>query len=410
MLTPSITAAGCTILRKIDVSSNLREALAASEHYGSEVETGPDSPLGQLIDPFAEDLGQAYEQIADIYNADNPDSAEGVPLDNLAGVTLAQREPATYSRVTLTLTGTPATVVPAGKRAGITGGTAWALDDDCIIGAGPTAAFATCTTLGLQTAEIGAISQILDPVTGWSAVTNAAVVDSTTTAGHEIEGDGQLQARREESLALAGSSTDPATQARITADASVTAVAVRSNRTDEDLSDGQPPASLAIFVWPVPLDLDSFAALIYGSFGAPGGIRLWGSVTREIRDAQGYLTEVSWSPATELVLHWAAIVTPNTEGSPYPADGDDQVEAAILAYSEAALGLGIDVLPDLAKGYILMGWTDADDVRHAGVPGIRSLILQVKVGSAPSGGDTVPITVDMDEIATTIAGNIGVTS
>lgn len=410
MLSPYYDARGLSVLRAVDVAANLRERFIASPHFGPSCNTGPDTAYGELIENFAEELGSAYSLLRAVVDADNPDAAVGVQLDRLAAITLLRREPATYSRAYLLLEGTVGTVIAAGKRARIPNGTYWALEDDVTIGGGGTAyGWAACTVSGLETANAETISEIVDSVVGWTAVSNPSAVTADDTAGHDVEQDEAFRQHREDSLALAGSSTDQASRARLEALDYITTAVVLSNRSDEPLGSGQPAHSLAVYVYPDPADPDAFALAMYQAFLPVAGIRLWGSVERYIVDAQGKQTLVAYTPAEVLELHAEILVTLDSEGEAYPADGDDLVEAAVLAYVNS-LAVGRDVLPDVIKGWILAGWTDTDGVRHAGVTGIRSMVVRIKFGGAPGSGDTVPLEVEPTQIARADAEDVTVTA
>lgn len=391
-VTPSLSAAGLTVLRVEDVRERLVAAIQASPEWGPDTPVGPESPIGQIIDAQATEIGAAWELLQAVYDSQVPDAAEGVCLDNIASITLLRREDETYSTVTLTLSGVAATVIAAGKRVRVADGPIFALDDDATIGGGGTVTgvLATCTEAGANEASAGSVVVIVDAVTGWTGVTNPA----DAVSGQDIETDELLRERREESLSLSGSSTDPAIRARLAALDCVDAAVVISNRSTVTDSYGHEPHSMGIYLWPDGggADDEEIADAIYGQCGPPAGIKMMGTETATVTDDQGYETTVAWYYASEYVVDWQITITTEDD---YPAGGDDLIKAAVVAYG-ATLSVGDDVLPDACEAAI---W--------GAVAGLRTCTASVREHGTMV-WYTTPITIAMNQIATTAIGNVTV--
>lgn len=393
-MTREITSAGLTIQTLAETRQEMVDAVHASSEFGPEVPTGPETPEGQIIDVVATQLSELDELAQALYDTRDPDGATGAPLDNIGAYSGAVRKDGTFSTITLTLGGTPTTVIAAGKRARVPDGPIFALDAEATIGGGGTVdAAATCTTEGPNEAAATACDEIVDAVFGWDTVTNAA----DAVLGTNDETNPEFRDRRERSFALGGNCTDPALRAKLEAVAGVTHATVISNRELTTDSDGIPGKSFRCVLWPTGLDGPTIAEVIYRS--GPMGIRSDGDQEYTVTDDQSYSQVHRFSYAVEQEIYLHAEVT---EKAGYPATGDDLVKAALLAFGNTHRP-GDDVEPDFFEGYVLY---DTDDR----VLGIAAITVTAKIGGAPAGGDTAPIPISLTQIARFDTTRITVTS
>jgi hypothetical protein len=374
------------------------EDIQDSSEFGEDAQTGADKALGQLIDPPADRIGEVWEQEQAIYDAWDQDAAEGVQLDNLGKIAGVAREPATASTGILTLGGTPTTFIPSGSRSRVPGGGIFAHDEDATIGGGGTVDVpGTATETGPIEAAAGSITEIVDPVVGWDTVTNAA----DAAIGRDIESDAAYRARIRESKSAAGTSTDQAMRAALVALDAITAASVVSNRQIETDALGIPGKAFRAVVWPDTLttaEKQLTAEVIWNHL--PLGIYSDGSdVVATVVDSQGKSQTVRFDFADQVPIWWEIDVTPETG---YPSNGDDLVEAAILAYGQALL-VGDDVDPIKAERLI----TDPTDNPYY-VPGVKHLVTRVGKASSPTG--TTPVIIEDTEISTHASARITVDS
>lgn len=80
-----------------------------------------DSPLSQLIAPFARQAGIVWELAETLYMGGDPDQAVGTLLDALLSLNATVRLEASGSLATVMLSGTEGTLVPAGTRVSVEG-------------------------------------------------------------------------------------------------------------------------------------------------------------------------------------------------------------------------------------------------------------------------------------------------
>jgi uncharacterized phage protein gp47/JayE len=329
-----------------------------------------------------------WELLQELWDAWDPDAAEGTALDNLCRLLGLRRLPATRSTVTLTLTGTPATVIAAGKRARVPGGPIFALDEAATIAGGGTVdAVATATETGTLEAGAGTVDTIVDAVAGWASVTNAAdAIDGT-----DQETDADLRLRREATISAGGSCTDQAARAALDRVDGVLAAYVISNRTDATVN-GILPRARACVVYPNTVDPLLLARAVWDHLA--GGLYSQGNQEYLVTDDMGHEQTVRFYWGTTVPIYWDITVT-HVAG--YPSNGNDLVKAAVLAYGNS-LSMGDQVVPVDAIAAICHPVT--------GVPGVINLAIKVDTVTPPV--NTLPVAIELDEVSTHDATRITV--
>lgn len=394
---PTFDATGLTVLRTADVRENIREALRASPSFGPAIRTGPESVLGQLIDPFAYGLGQCYALLAELYDARDVAAAEGTQLDDLCALVGVTRLEATPSTVTLTLSGTSAVAIPAGTRVRVgSTGPIFETTEDTTLGALGAAVLVTAQSqdTGPVEAESGTIDTIVDAVAGWTTVTNS----SAATQGRDVETDAELRVRRQLAVSIIGSGTDAAIRAQLEQVEGVLAAACISNRTPLDQvqvrTDGavfdQDPWSFRPIVYPDTVDDALVAEVVWNN--TPAGIRSYGTQLAVVTDDQGTLQTIRWDWGQDTTVQWVVF---REKASSYPVDGDQAIEDAILAYV-AGLSLGAEISPITAECAIVSALPSG---------ALRRLEVYVAEG-APGLDDTVPFLVALDTVPVTESADV----
>lgn len=394
---PSLTAEGLIVERADEIRDSILDDLETYEGVGTIDRTRLDQRVdGQYASIMAErldDLGQALVAVRD---ARSPNNATGRQLDDLAEITGTFREPATYSRCAVTITGTAGTVVPKGKIVGnsVTGDR-WVLVDSVTIpGGGSVAGVVQAEAPGTVNASVGQLTKIVTGVTGWTSVTNAGL----PTVGQERESDAALRVRRLQELPRPGGGYIGAIRAGLIAlDAVTSAVVIANNKITTQTVQGVslPGASLAVYIWPDTLtdaEKAEVAEVLWTK--APAGTEQVGTESATVTDAGGGTQTVKWNWATEVALTAAEITVALRSGYVL-----DDVEEAIR-----------EIVADYFEGLIVGATVSVLDLSYLirdTVPGIASLSFTFDDGGGPAAGDYVPA---VTEIVTLDDSNLTVTT
>jgi len=386
--TPVFDATGLVTLRSVQVIENMVDDLKSKPAWGSATQAESDDALAQLLAPTGDAIGLCYELLQAIWDAWDPDAAIGTYQDNLYWILGLIREPAAPSFTQLEITGGQASgTVPAGKRCRVPDGPFWVLQNDAVLDpAGDGVVDIESVDVGPVQATNGTITEIVDSDPAWDGATISNPNDAEL--GQLEETAAAFRARRLLSISRVGNCTDQAHRGQLEALDDVTRAVVISNRTLATV-DGIPGKAYEPVLWPDPAaDEEAVAEVLWANL--PGGINIHGDVEAIVTDSQGFQQTVRWSYADPVLIYWEVDVT-TKEG--YPADGDDQVAAAVLAYGNS-LAVGEGVEPVGAVDRIRIGEGDAE-----GVPGVKHLVVRVKAGSAPGAGDTIPVDISQREVS-----------
>ena len=303
--------------------------------FGAGINLEPESVFGQIVGIFSEREALLWEMAEDVYASDRPDSSADASLDGLAALTGATRLPATKTAVTVTMGGTAGTVLPAGRVVSVVGsGARFLTTAEATIGAGGVVDVACQSEdYGPIPAYAGTLTKIETPVSGWSTATNAVDAD----VGRDVETDADFRLRREALLREQGNSALEALRADVLAVENVESCTIFENPTASTDSEGMPPHSVEALVTG-GADADIAAALL-GSVA--GGIETHGTTSVVVEDSQGVQRTIKFSrPADKNVFVTVHLV----KNADFPADGADQIKAAVVAYAAARLWTGDDVV------------------------------------------------------------------
>lgn len=414
------------------VRTEINEALQTA--FGPSIDVSDGSALGQLVGILAEKYAELWELAEAVNSSQDPDLATNTGLDALAALTGTTRDPAAPSTATLTLTGTPTTVVPAGSRASVVtteaefetteeatiatltawaSGTAYVAGDrrtnasrayECITsgtsagsggptttdeditdntahwrymgeGTGAVDVEAEAVETGPTVAVSGSITEIETPVAGWSSVINLEDAD----LGSDVESDESLRTKRELELEDAGSSPVNAIRAALLAVEGVESVTVFVNDTDTTDGDGIPPHAVEALVLGGE-DQDIFDALLDS---VAAGIATHGNTDGTAEDDTGISHDVSFTRPDEVDIWVRVDVTKDPDV--FPATGSDLIKAAIVAYGDAQT-TGKDVVSSAIS---------AQCFQVAGVLDVT--VSYIRTSSPPIASTT--ITIDLRELA-----------
>lgn len=301
-----------------------------------------DTVIGQLVGIFADQITQCWESQQALFASYDPNSACGVPLQNIARFNNIEQLPATPSLVSLRLELNPGATVPAGSQARNAVTDAIFETIDPVTNATASTAFFDVDSRSVDTGPIagvsGDINIIETPVAGWLSVTNPL----DATLGTEIESCQAFRARRLEVLAASGKATLEALVAAVRLVPGVTQVFGIENASPSNPdANGLPAHSFEIVV--LGGDDQAIADTIWET--KAGGIQAFGSTTVVVTDSQGFLHDIGFSRPNLLDYYIEIDINVNSTvfGDGVQANGEQLVKEALVAYGDA-LQIGEDIL------------------------------------------------------------------
>ena len=302
---------------------------------------GFEGPLFVALAAAFGDISDILQALWDMTAANN---ATGVQLDNLSQLVGVNGQGATKSTATVTLSGTAATIVPANavvSGGGTDGAARWLTTADATIGGGGTVDVTVeAEAAGATEALAAEIDTIVTPVTGWTAVTNAAAA----TVGQANETDADLRTRRAASLQIRGASALKAIRANLLALDYIDAASVIHNPSPTtDVIEGLTldPHSLAVVVYPEPSTDARKAEVAQTIWSHAPPLKLVGTgVTATVTAGDGVAVPVAYDVAATVAVTVVVVVT--LESGYGLGDVDTVIQAAITAHF-AALDVGEDV-------------------------------------------------------------------
>jgi hypothetical protein len=372
MSTYGVTDQGFVIKPPEDIQAAIEGRLKAS--FGASINLNPDSNFGQITGLVTEVASEIWDLALGVYNAFYSDTAGGVQLDNVMGLTGTLREAPTYTRVMANLTGTPATVVPATTIFSTASGAKFSPVDDVVLDGSGNATGVDCKaiTAGPLACLSGALTGIDTPVAGLSTVTNPL---DAYLIGTFLEADPDARIRREEEIRATGNAAVLAIRSKVLEVDLVTDCYVFQNTSDAVDGNGLPAHSTETVV-NGGADAD-IAEAIFESVAA--GIRTYGTTTVPVTDSQGIVESIQFTRPSLLAIY----VTVNLvrDGNWNPATGVAAVKQAILDYASANLHVGDDVI------------TRKLDIPVFSVSGVADITsLFIGLAPAPASSTNIPVT------------------
>lgn len=384
-----LTSAGFTAPTLLEIKATIENSLRAE--ISPTLDLTPSSPLGQMVDIFARQVRVAWEALAGLYSAQDPNGATGTTLDQLAALTGTTRKPATPSRAIVQCS-LQAGTYPAGTLIVAVDGspdvTFTNVNSITSVGTGTTYTEPfTSTGTGPIPALAGTLTQVVAPLGSFVSASNAA----DAVLGEDIENDAELRFRRNQDVSLPGGSTADAIASDLSDLEGVVSVTVLENDTSAVDANGLTPHSVEAIVYAPSVAAADIASTIYGT--KPAGTGTDGTTTTTIQSSQGYDVDIQWTAPS--LLSAEAALTIQVDAA---YGGDVAFSAAVAEASFADLAVGED-----------LDWSDlvayAMDV--PGVLRVTAVSLGPLVGSlAPFG----TLTADIRELVSLSSGDIAVTS
>lgn len=360
----------------------------------------PSTPDGLKLAHDAEVFGALDETVQQAYNSKDPAKATGYDLDVLCALTGTERSKGTPSNVTVTLTGTPGTVVAAGSLIkSRTTGTSWTIDQTVTLTAGTATVGATCTVVGPTQADAGTLTQIATTVGGWTSVTNP----SPATPGTDAQDDASLRIERNTAVGRPGNNQVDSTLGELYAVGGVRRVKAYENDTGTVDSNGLPAHSMAYIV---DGGTDADVAMAIYIKKNPGvalyqaGTPVSVTVTSPKYPMNTKVIKFSRPIAVDMVI----AVTVKNDGT-LPSTVADEIKDAVVQF-------GAGTLIDLSCGFVADGFDIGESVPYFTVSTPINKVLgsygNSYIQTLTVNGGTTNVAVAFNKISRWTSGNITV--
>lgn len=365
-----------------EISGNLKAA------FGTSFDTSPESPDGQLIGIFAEQIFLSEQASQAVYQSSDPDKASGEALEYVCDYNGVYRRLETPTRASVTFSGTPNTNVPKGVLVSTTDGLEFTTDHDVLVG---TEVSVTCKKVGRFEVEANQITEIKTPVAGVNSVTNAA----SASAGTDRESDAAMRNRRAFSVVDRGSNTIESIYADVMK-AGAEFVSIIQNVESTEVG-GIPPHSFMVIV--KGLDDDSVFKAI--SENKPAGIKSYGDIKSTFKDSKGYPHEVAFSRPKEVPID-VEVIFKKIVGS--PNDTIDYITKGVTHDLNTFQDIGMDVLWSDIMGAAIYASNGGKSLANPLEDGIAASIRSVKINrkGATLGTNDIVIAINEKAVAGTI--------
>lgn len=368
----------------------------AKELFGSDINLGDASPLGQWIQLIAYQRAEENELAEAVYHSAFIDSAEGVSLDYAVKYKSMHRFSERAAEGVIKLTVEPGATVDPGFLVATTDGiqfftVAAAKDEDAD---GVVYANIEAVEPGYSgNVPANTITEIITPNMAVDAVIN----EMPTVFGRDVETDAELRNRY---YATAGESStvDGIASKLINEVPGVRTAIVIENDTDETDADGRPPHSFeAIVSGGEPEDIG--LAILQTK---AGGIRAYGRQTVTVKDAAGHDQTIGFSHAAAKNIFANITIT---KDAAFPVDGEDRIKQLIVEYIggtdkegivHAGLSMGQDVILGRITSFVFS------------IPGIVTASVKISTDGKNFGSDDIEIAAtevaetDVDKLVITI--------
>lgn len=358
-----------------DIIADMRARARA--RFGDTVVLDTNKPLGKIFDVIAWQLAEVWEQTEYVYNGISIDTAEGSQLDAIVkykGLTRYTERTATGE---IQITGTVGLLVPVDFIVAKVNGITYSTTAAVTIGdTGTVVTSIRCNEIGSKgNAEIGEVNQIVTPITGITAVTNIRPIVN----GRDNETDAQLRLRYK--TTVGGLSTVESIRAAVAAVDGVTSVVVVENVTMETVN-GIPPKAFQVYV--AGGEDYNIALAILESKAA--GIEAFGTTYVEVEDVNGYLHDIGFTRANEVLITVNVNIATNQYYS--GTNGVTMIKDMIISYiggelSDGTQANGLLIHQNVITSYIsglvwgVNGITDVNVTiaRDSGTPSTDNIII-----------------------------------
>lgn len=293
---------GLQVVTQNELVENLTQSF--QDIYGEDINVESNSPDGQMINIFAQNMEDLYELLNQVYSSFDPDQAIGTVLDQRCAINGIQRKAGTYTYVNIDIT-TDRSVTLLGINDN-------PVEDAYTISDSEGNQFVLEATSNLSTGvsnvqfrakNVGNVevlpNTITTPVTIVLGVTSVNNPGGAAVQGQNEETDAELRERRKQSLSISSQGYTEGLLSALLNLSDVTSAAVYQNRTSVTDADGIPGHSIWVVVRG---GQDSEIGQVMDNKVA-GGVGMKGSTIVNVPQADGSVAQYKFDRPTAQTLY-----------------------------------------------------------------------------------------------------------
>jgi uncharacterized phage protein gp47/JayE len=361
--------------------------------HGPNIDLSSEVLDGQLVDALADEWDSIFSLAEQVYRMRSPAAATGAGLARLVQINGIKKQDPAPSVGTVTLTGVPGSIVPAGSLVGnAQPGVAatFATVADATIGGGGTVDVAVqSTNTGPVPGDDGDLSVVLTLVPGWTSVTNAAPV----LLGNAGETDAKLRTRRAASVALSSVGILDGLEGALLQVPGVLQARVRENPEDttQTLIDGAALAPHAIQAMVIGGDPAAVAQTIWEKRSL--GVTMVGGTTVAHVDSQGVSHNIKFDTLGGGINEAPIYVEIHT-ATPLSSDDQGAIAQAIAQRGGGTLTVNEVVLPgsQIGEGVSVSDVYDAiTALKFSSLPSLKVGKIFIGLAAWPTVEDDIPL-------------------
>lgn len=257
--------------------------------FGDDIDTSENSTFGKIISLLSYDSSNNQELAENVYLSRFPKSARGVSLDNACKILGISRNPATYAKHQVTITGEAGTLIEMGFLVSAGDVVFHTMNNHTVSEDGTVTVEVECNEAGeIGNVPTGSIDTIVNPIAEVTSITHNMMIER----GNNVETDESLRNRASQSQNSTGSGTLEAIRSAVLSVTGVESVYIEENDTNAMVS-GLPPHSFRCNVLAPETASYEIAEAIFSKKTV--GIPTAGTVTETVIDAGGTPHDIKFS-------------------------------------------------------------------------------------------------------------------
>lgn len=300
---------GLQVITQNELVDNLTQSFQTI--YGEDINVDSNSPDGQIINIFAQNIEDFYELLSQVNASFDPDQAIGTVLDQRCAINGIQRKGGTYTYVNIDITTDRSVTLDGVDQAGEEG--AYTISDNegnLFVLVGTSDLSTGTSSVQFRAKNVGAVevlpNTITTPVTIILGVKSVNNPSGAAVQGVNEETDAELRQRRKQSVSISNQGYVDGLLAALLNIEDVTSANVYQNREGTTDADGIPGHSIWVVVRG---GTDAEIGKVLDNKVAPG-IGMKGSQTVNVLQADGTYAPYNFDRPTAQTLYADIEITP----------------------------------------------------------------------------------------------------